>query len=197
MSFAFDYGPVRLPDGDRLRVSVSLDAARLRGETVDHGGALPYGFVRVSMSGEVAPRGVRFGTNAGSFGQVRDSLPIGDPVRRVWARWHLNDMHPGCVHQGGPGRVIGEACPWSGYRYGSAWLTDPLTVDGARDILSAFDVSPDVTVLARDGVAVDVLPSRDDALARLHALVSCSWDHALRFEGWALANRSGLFSLVG
>jgi hypothetical protein len=54
-------------------------------------------------------------------------------------RWHLNDLSAGCVHQevvwedGRYGRqpslTATEPCPETGYRYGSAWLVEPLPED--------------------------------------------------------------------
>lgn len=46
----------------------------------------------------------------------------------AWARWHNNELHPGCEHQ----RALGweregydkhpsEPCPTCGYKFGSAW----------------------------------------------------------------------------
>lgn len=59
----------------------------------------------------------------------------------LWDRWHLNDMNAGCVHQP-PESVVWEnepyrrvdlkntpPCPDTGYRYGSAWLIEPLPSD--------------------------------------------------------------------
>ena len=185
----------RLDNGDRASVSATFTRQTLgQGETVTHETSLPYGYVRVSVSGELAPRGVRFGTNASTYGQVREDMP--SPLRRVWARWHLNDMRPGCTHQGGAGRGIWEACRFTGYRYGHAWLVDPLTLSGALDILRAMDAPANVTVLAHDDIAVGVFDSVDAALAHLHRVTSYSWDHAIRHEGWQVANVIGVPELA-
>ena len=186
----------RLENGDRASVSATFTHQTLRqGETVTHetSESLPYGYVGVSIVGEVAPRGVRFGTNASACGQVREDMP--SALRRVWARWHLNDMHAGCTHQGGK-RELGESCPFSGYRYGHGWLVDPLTLSGALDILRAMDAPSNVTVLAHDGAAVGVFDSMADALAYLHSVTSYSWEHAIRHEGWEVANVIGVPELA-
>ena len=53
----------------------------------------------------------------------------------VWHRWHLNDMRPGCAHQTPIGDTPGErldrtpACEQTGYRWGSAWLVEPLPAE--------------------------------------------------------------------
>jgi len=155
--------------------------------TVRHGESLPYGFVRVSVSGELAPKGVRFGTNASSYGQVvREDMPAN--LRRVWERWHLNDMRAGCEHQG-PGSQLGETCP-SGYGYGTAWLVDPLTVGGAQEILATFDAPIDAVIIARDGLVVDIVPS-GDVLRRMQSLVSYSVYHAVTHEGWQIEHPNG------
>lgn len=186
----------RMVDGDRCDVSVTM-RSEVQGHrmTVD-GDELPYGFVSVSFTGERAPWGVRFGTNASSYGQVRPGLEDAPALSRAWARWHLNGMRAGCRHQGGPSREIGEVCPFDGYRYGSAWLIDPLTLDGALDIVRAMDAPTSVTVLAHDDIAVGVFDSIQDALAYLHSVVPYSWDHAIRHEGWQVANFIGVLELA-
>jgi hypothetical protein len=52
---------------------------------------------------------------------------------KVWRRWHLNDMRQGCVHQTRPTdpdawRSV-PPCPVDGYRYGYAWLVEPLPAE--------------------------------------------------------------------
>jgi len=64
-------------------------------------------------------------------------------LHALWKRWHLNDMRAGCVHQtkivyendnyGGRRVALNETtaandCPMK-YRYGSAWLCEPLPAD--------------------------------------------------------------------
>lgn len=186
---------LRLDNGDRASVSATFTHQTLgQGETVTHEDSPPYGYVRVSIVGEVTPKGVRFGTNASCYGQVREGMP--SPLRRVWARWHLNDLRPGCTHQGGTGREIGEACPFTGYRYGHAWLVEPLTLSGAIDILRAMDAPANVTVLAHDNIAVGLFDSVDAALAHLHSVTPYSWDHAMRHEGWTVGNVIGVPELA-
>lgn len=55
--------------------------------------------------------------------------------RSRWGTWrHLNDMRAGCEHQ----RAMGwksydehpsEPCPVCGYKYGTAWLVEPLPAE--------------------------------------------------------------------
>jgi hypothetical protein len=58
---------------------------------------------------------------------------------KVWREWHLNDMRAGCVHQDPPpGMSMTERlksvppCPETGYRYGHAWLVEPLPAETER-----------------------------------------------------------------
>lgn len=60
----------------------------------------------------------------------------------IWDRSHLNGLRALCAHQVMPDRVDGRlpdawweqvpACPVSGYRAGSAWLTEDVSADIAR-----------------------------------------------------------------
>ncbi len=52
-------------------------------------------------------------------------------LRSLWAEWHLNDMRSGCEHQRALGWVKynehpSEPCPQCGYKFGSAWLFEPV-----------------------------------------------------------------------
>lgn len=184
----------RLSDGSRALVDLELTHRKLgTQDTVTHAGSLPYGYLRVSMSGEIAPKGVRYGTSASGHGQIVDHMP--SALRRVWSRWHLNDMNAGCTHLG-KGSVIGDVCKWTGYSYGQAWLVDPLTLDGALDILRVMGALHSVTVVARDNVAVWVFDSMTEALRHMHATLPYSWDHAIRHEGWQVANVIGVPELA-
>jgi hypothetical protein len=185
----------RLFGGDRAMVKLELSHRELGNhDTVTHEpDSLPYGYLRVSFIGELAPKGVRFGTNAGSYGQIVDHMP--KALRRVWSRWHLNNMRAGCVHLG-KGSAIGDVCEVSGYKYGYAWLVDPLTLDGALDILRVMGADHSVTVVAHDNVAVWVFDSMTEALRHMHDTLPYSWDHAMRHEGWQVANVIGVPELA-
>lgn len=185
---------LRLMGDARALVRVEFSHKMLdSGETVTHGRELPYGYLRVSFAGEVAPKGVRYGTNASSYGQVTDELPA--RLRMTWNRWHLNDMRAGCTHLG-KGSAIGDECKWTGYKYGHAWLVDPLTLDGALDILRVMGADHSVTVVARDNIAVWVFDSMTEALRHMHETLPYSWDHAIRHEGWQVANVIGVPELA-
>jgi hypothetical protein len=66
-----------------------------------------------------------------SMGTVRDLLALG--------RYHLNDMKPGCVHQEKNAGLDSPPCPETGYKWGHAWLVEPLpdwlTADYLRTLL--------------------------------------------------------------
>lgn len=61
-------------------------------------------------------------------------------IRQIWDRWHLNGMKAGCVHQmaGDYDRpeISGQVCPVTGYKYGRAWLVDPLPPEVAEKVKS-------------------------------------------------------------
>ena len=171
----------RLPDGARLRLDLRIEERAGNGrETVTHEPA-PYRFLTLSIMGEHAPKGVRYGTNASSYGQVRDVLPADDPLRQLWDRWHLNDMRALCAHQSGSAadwQTI-PPCTETGYQAGHAWLVELLPGDVLAEILRAFGCAS--LVLTHDGIAVDVTtnPGR-----RLHQLQGQSMHWAILHGGW-------------
>jgi len=62
----------------------------------------------------------------------------------IWKRWHLNDLQPNCKHQKSFDCNVSnfeeladkqtKKCP-QGYKYGSAWLVEPLPVDIIQQLL--------------------------------------------------------------
>jgi hypothetical protein len=68
-----------------------------------------------------------------------DGSEIRDLVK-VWREWHLNDMRAGCAHQDvadiPPAERLDRVPPCSEsvprYRYGSAWLVEPLPAEVER-----------------------------------------------------------------
>lgn len=72
-----------------------------------------------------------------------------------WDKWHLNTMRAGCAHQpaeslvyeddGYGGRRVDlkrtPACPVSGYRYGSAWLTEAVPADVLAWVRERFKIA--------------------------------------------------------
>jgi hypothetical protein len=128
--------------------------------TTSHGDVLigrsdENGYVYVSVEYDEGRLSISGHTTEGSAGQCLSALDgltpapwysAGDlaELRRVWNRWHLNDMQAGCEHQ----RAVpdwcgvGMACPVCGYSYGSAWLREEVPADVLR-FLSRFDASRD------------------------------------------------------
>ena len=100
----------------------------------------------LSVVGHVVPKYCRKDSNAGSFGQIvmeDDALPrtpLGNHIRSVWERWHLNTMRAECEHQRARGETYashsGAVCPDCGYRLGRSWLTEPLPDDIIADVES-------------------------------------------------------------
>lgn len=130
-------------------IEVGVSQPGVTWQTVEHGTIV--GPQRLSITGEHYEKGQRRG-NPASAGQIVDSLgEVTEPapgwsleeiaeLAALWREWHLNDMQAGCVHQTeivyedsrGYRQIDLDAttaandCP-AGYRYGSAWLTKPLT----------------------------------------------------------------------
>lgn len=136
-----------LTDGGRVLVDARLEAVERPARAITHERLDSY--VKFAISG-----GVYYGRGMECGGQIQDILKIANwakgtdraRVRRVlalWERWHLNDMRPGCVHQiVGPYSEAYAAeqtanCP-QGYKYGSAWLVEPLPADVLRDLCALF-----------------------------------------------------------
>ena len=121
---------------------------------------------RLSIAGVAGPK--RNGDATGSCGQCREYLDDLTNTRpgldiaelaRIWDRWHLNDMRAGSPAQeawlrdnGRRGHDYSDTCarlaeaglnpdPTTGYRYGSAWLSEPLP----DDVVAFIDALPDNT----------------------------------------------------
>lgn len=86
----------------------------------------------VVSSGQVPPEGR----------VLIDGNGLSGSVERLWEDWHLGDLNAGCVHQ--PRMRMWtdpkpQACPHTGYEYGSAWLVRPIDAAGLEvlgDVLS-------------------------------------------------------------
>jgi hypothetical protein len=72
----------------------------------------------------------------------------------IWERWHLNTMRAGCAHQPAESVVYEDspygrrvdldatpACPVTGYRYGSAWLTEAVPDDVLEWVRQRFELA--------------------------------------------------------
>lgn len=133
------------PDKTRVYVNVQLSVQNGNFQTTDHQQAETV--ERLSFTGEVyrgrAGHSDRQMVGAGQItgaaravlaGRLAPGVSAGDvtTLLKAWKAWHLNDMRAACAHVKPVGDSTDDnldrtpACPHSGYRYGSAWLVDPL-----------------------------------------------------------------------
>lgn len=106
-------------------------------QTIDHEPIVRY--ERLTIVGEVLTtrRHIASGQVHADLALITRPAPGWGPDDRarlgeVWARWHLNDLRAACAHQTPPaGRNDPDPapCPRTGYRYGTAWLVEPLPAD--------------------------------------------------------------------
>ena len=176
---------IRLDSGERALITLKLEHHTGANKRTISGGELPRGYVSVSITGELAPKGVRYGTNASSYGQIVDALPSDHPIRWAWNNFHLNDLKAGCIHQIDAGiDELGATCEQCGYKWGSAWLVEPIDGLTLRAILSVFGAPNGVTIVTHDRVAVDVLPDYWGAVDYLHKVQPQSIEYAVNYGGW-------------
>ena len=142
-------------DGTTVRVEMRLRVANpdQPRETVDHAtieaGTVELSVTYVEYRGNPRPntatdnipdsRWVAFGAGVA---QALSHVKQTDEVRQLATlaeRWHLNAMKAGCAHQDvvwedsnygrRPSLKLTAPCPVTGYRYGTAWLAEPLPAD--------------------------------------------------------------------
>jgi hypothetical protein len=141
--------------GELVTVQIRLEDMDREGLSINHEYVSPLTMQRLSITGTMWQRNHRFRDgDVVSSGQCLDALlDITEPeapwtldeigqLHDLWKRWHLNDMRAGCAHQTvivyedtQYGRRVDLAattaandCPLN-YRYGSAWLYEPLPAD--------------------------------------------------------------------
>jgi hypothetical protein len=134
-----------------LRVTISVELAHTgqQTETTEHGHVSNP--LRFSISGGVWNPNRTDYVSAGQITDVLTSLGTFAPgfdadkaarLAGLWQRWHLNDVRAGCAHQavvwedGRPSLDLTLPCPVTGYRYGSAWLTEELPEGFADELWS-------------------------------------------------------------
>ena len=179
----------RITSGDRARITLAFRQGRAATGT-DHKPAGQY--LEASFAGEVIGKYCDPAKDGSvrSCGQIIDVIADYFPAAaHTWRRWHLNGTQSHCAHQD---RAIPRdqcpPCPETGYRCGSAWLADPLTVAGAVECMLA--VGAEGYVIGRDGRAVEVAAA--DPLGRLLALQGQSASYATRHGGWTVTRVDGL-----
>lgn len=149
----------RTEGGNRLFVSIDLSTIEPDGstETVRHQFVTePYRLL--TITGAVVDKSGKWDR----CGQVVDQVMIARNgwdagkrylLYRLWHTWHLNDMRAACDHQSviwedsdygrRPSLDLTSPCPLTGYRYGSAWLLDPLneaTLEAVATLQSIYPV---------------------------------------------------------
>lgn len=142
-------------DGDVMTVEIALRPLTERPrQTVDHKWVTHEGGKELSICGTLYRKGVKTDAAILSAGQnLDDVLTLTQwqnpwtpdelvELHDIWKRWHLNDMRAGCEHQTKivyessrygrrvniNGTTEANECP-VGYKYGSAWLYEPLPDD--------------------------------------------------------------------
>lgn len=141
-------------DADGLRVVVDIDLRLKSGagnDTVDHAPA-PEQYLELGITGAgLASRREDIewgGQSIDTVAAIERFEPGWDAAARdelvaLWRRWHLNGMRAACAHMPAfddlirdtEGRYAGQVstdlnvCPESDYRYGHAWLVEPLPAD--------------------------------------------------------------------
>jgi hypothetical protein len=140
----------RADHGDRQAAHALLRTGVPEGEwepnvtspTIVIDGAVPEGTLTLSVCGETKDRKGNGVWQEASGGQCLDELLkvtdfaagwSSDRARRLhalWTRWHLNDMRAGCAHMAVTGNGYDAnrhlVCPVTGYRFGRAWLVEPM-----------------------------------------------------------------------
>lgn len=128
-------------DGDTLSVSIALRPLERDMLTVEHDPV--NGGTELAITGVMYRRGIVTESGLLSAGQNLDELLLItkpapgwslDELRELhdlWQRWHLNGMRAACAHMKLPADTYDArkdiTCEkGTGYRYGSAWLYEPL-----------------------------------------------------------------------
>lgn len=118
--------------------------------TVEHEPIVRY--ERLTIVGDVL-EGRRFvggGQVADELDRITRPAPGWGPDERarlqaIWRRWHLNDLRAACAHQTPPPSLDDpwpDPCPETGYRFGSAWLVEPLPGEVTAWLSGQFDSEP-------------------------------------------------------
>lgn len=137
-------------DDGYIVVDIRLESKRVPEpkQTIEHEPVVG-DLLEFAVSGERYRKGDRRG-NPSSAGQMIDEIvDVTKPaagwtldeiaeLRALWERWHLNLMRAGCAHQTvvwedkpyrRPSLTLTQPCPRTLYRYGTAWLAEPLPDD--------------------------------------------------------------------
>ena len=135
----------KTPDGETVTVQIRLGAFPnpQAFRTVTHE-PLPPEPLELAIAGNIYERGRDVGG-----GQCIDTAALVQPgpwsaedlarLVEIWRRWANNGLNAGCAHMTLPEDTSYDArkdirCPETGYKYGSAWLFDPLPDDVIEDV---------------------------------------------------------------
>jgi hypothetical protein len=139
-------------DGGRVYLTIELTPQTGTSNTIEHKPITSW--TRASFTGHSFYKGSRrynfdaFGTGfAQTVVKPAPGITLDDlaQMARLEKRWHLNDLRAGCAHQTivygineygrkAPSSDDTPACPETGYRYGHAWLVEPLPADAEAEI---------------------------------------------------------------
>lgn len=145
----------RLADGSRVEVEIDVRPLnRAETTTVNHETVyLDHRNVEFAASGSIYEPRRREPWHSGQMldqlldiATLSDGWTVGDlaSLHSIWQRWHLNSMNAACSHMdpatmlrlddGRP--ALTNQCPaGSGYRYGQAWLYEPLPDEVLEEIV--------------------------------------------------------------
>lgn len=133
-------------DGGYVVVEAEVKVQSGTWGTVTHGAQITDP-LELSISGMYFEKGARRDnpSSVGQISQYLDDITTPAPgwtlaeireLRQIWDRWHLNAMNARCVHmppfedllrdEEGRASTTANVCPETGYRYGTAWLVEPL-----------------------------------------------------------------------
>lgn len=157
----------RTDDGEKVYAEARIETSNTgTWQTVEHKTVTDP--VTLAFSGVVIRKGGRFDRDAdwNGAGQILDSVkrivtPLqgwsAEDVAKLaenWDRWHLNTMQAGCVHQPPESLVYEDSpygrrvnfehtprCPVTGYKYGSAWLTEAVPEDVLAWVRERFSIA--------------------------------------------------------
>ncbi len=152
----------RTPDNEKLTLDIRVRRRKNVApyQTVFHTPCRHY--VELTIVGNVSQYGRDVGGGqcidtlravASAEGSTRDPFKPVEllEVANLWERWHLNGMRPWCVHlqdrkvNTGTDVKTWPQCSETGYKWGSAWLVEPIPPDVLTSLEALFGLQlPDV-----------------------------------------------------
>lgn len=134
-------------EGNRAFVTIELRTEEREQETTEHTTIMEVTELSVvAHAWQRNHRDITWSCPGGDWLKyLDDPPPLARRVAEIGERWHLNAMRAGCAHQtvryetDRYGRRVSsltltEPCPKTGYKYGHAWLVEPLPGDVLAEI---------------------------------------------------------------